>query len=478
MGVATLSACLKRAGHQIELIHISNKIDKNQFIRRIRESNPSLIAFSFISNMWPQVKELTRWAKELNIPMIHGGLHPTIMPQEVINCEGVSILCIGEGEGAIIDLCDNMQKGLSIDGISNLWIKKTSGEIIKNPVRPLIENLDDLPFLDYGIFDYPRLEDVKIMKQLAVMASRGCPYQCTYCCNHLLKTLYPNSEHYVRFKSVGRLMEDIKHGLCKYPFLEIVWFTDDTLSLDKEWFLEFADRYSREINLPYICHARANQIDPQIADAFKKSRCRHIGLGIESGDEYIRNTIMKRNLSDQQILTAYHILKDRGIETTAFNILGAPSETMGTLLETVKLNAKADPNKLTNAYFYPYKGTVLFDICKEKGYRIKQDALSFFERPILQLNTVSEEQIIFAYNYFSALTRLYKKYLGFSESLSKKLTAKTDELLCRPNFPYQLFNRIYGVFDYFKRAIMFYAGKCPPIYKTLRFLWHKIMGLF
>lgn len=455
LGIAILSACLKTVGHQTELIHISEKINKEQFKRRIQKSNPSLVAFSFISNMWPQVREFTQWISEFNIPTIHGGLHPTISPDEVISFKGVEILCRGEGEGAIVDLCNNMQEGKNIDGISNLWIKREDGKIIRNPIRPLIENLDELPFLDYDIFNYPQLEDAIIMKRLVVMASRGCHYQCTYCCNHLLKGLYPNKIDYVRFKSVDRLIQEIKQGLKEYPFLDTVRFVDDTLSFNKEWFLEFVNRYSEEINLPYTCNDRPNQIDTQIAEGFKRSHCTRVELGIESGDRYIRNNIMKRNLSDEQIKTAFTSLRGAGIKTTAFNILGVPSETMHTLLQTVKLNALVNPDNFTNAYFYPFNGTILFDICNKEGYPLKKNISSLFEKPALELNTVSEQQIIFVYKYFCILTRLYARCMSLSDSLSIKLIAKMDKLLYSRYFPYRLFNRIYGVFDYFKRIIIF-----------------------
>lgn len=440
-GVAILSSYLKAKGHQTSLIHISQKIDKEEFTAYVQDHNPDLIAFSFITKMWPQVKKFTSWVKELDIPRIHGGVQPTINPEEVIDFDGVDVLCRGEGEEALLQFCNHMEAGLDIQGIKNLWVKKRNGQVVKNPIRPLIENLDELPQPDYDLFHYSQLQDAKPMKRLVVMASRGCPYQCTYCCNHFVRSLYPNKGKYVRFKSVPKLIDEIKKGLQKYPFLETVRFFDDTLSLNKEWFDEFVEEYSKEINVQYSCNDRPNHINLHIAAGLKKSGCNLVELGIESGNDHIRNHIMRRFLSNKQIIDAFRILRSFNIKTTAFNILGVPFETMPTMLETVKLNAKAAPDQFINAYFYPFSKTDLFEICKAKGLLTDRVMYSFFEGPVLRLDTVSEDEIIFVYKYFDCLVKLYKRYMSFPSYLSTKFITKTDKLLCFKYFPYRFFNK-------------------------------------
>ena len=348
------------------------------------------------------------WVRELDFMCIHGGVHPTINPNEVISFDGVDVLCRGEGEEALLEFCDSIEKGLNIDNIKNLWIKKKNGVVIKNALRPLMENLDEIPYPDYDLFNYPDLTDAKSMKRLVVMASRGCPYQCTYCCNHYIKTLYPNRQKYVRFKSVDRLIDEIKFGLEKYPFLEKVRFFDDTLTLNKKWFAEFVVKYKSIINMPYACNDRANHIGYEVAAGLKESGCELVELGIESGNEKIRNEIMRRNMSEKQIIYAYNVLRKCDIKTTAFNIFGVPYETGKTMLETVKLNARANPDNFVNAYFYPFKGTVLYDICQTKKLSLNKKLSSFFEGPVIKLYSVSENQIIFFYKYFSILVKLYK----------------------------------------------------------------------
>jgi len=473
LGIALLSSYLKEAGHQTSLIHISERIAKEQFIEQIQKHKPDLIAFSSITNMWPQIKKFTAWVKYLDVPHIHGGAHPTVNPEEVINTDGVNFLCIGEGEKTLVEFCNCIEADENPQEIKSLWVKKKNGEIIRNTIRPLIENLDELPYLDYEIFNYAELQDAKITKRLVVMASRGCPYQCTYCCNHFFRTLYPNRKKYVRYKSVDKLINEIKFGLQKYPFLKEVAFFDDTLSLKKEWFAEFVDKYSREINLPYTCNDRLNQIDMNIAKGFKESGCKAIALGIESGNENIRNEIMKRFMTKQQIVEGFKILKSFNIETSAFNIVGVPSETIHTMLETVKINAEANPDCFTNAYFYPFKGTTLFDMCEKKGYLTNRNVSSFFEISTLNLDTVSQHQIMFIYNYFRCLVKLYKSYMNLSKDLSTKLTNITDSLLTSKYFPYRVFNGFYSSVVPLKLLMFYCLRKFPPMYNLFRAIWYK-----
>lgn len=269
------------------------------------------------------------------------------------------------------------------------------------------------------------------------------------------------------------MIKEIQFGLQKYPFLEKVAFFDDTLSLKKEWFAEFVDKYPREINLPYTCNDRLNQIDVDIAKGFKESGCKEIALGIESGNEKIRNEVMKRFMTKQQIVEGFKILRSFNIETSAFNILGVPSETIHTMLETVKVNAEANPDCFTNAYFHPFKGTALFDVCEEKGYLTNRHASSFFEKYTLNIDTLSQHQITFVYNYFRCLVKLYRSYMKLSEKLSTKLTNITDSVLTSKYFPYRISNGFYTSVVHLKLLILYCLRKFPPVYNLLRAIRHK-----
>ncbi|MBT5306011.1 MAG: radical SAM protein [Candidatus Scalindua sp.] len=307
------------------------------------------------------------------------------------------------------------------------------------------------------------------MKRLVVMASRGCPYQCTYCCNHYIKSLYPNSEKYLRFKSVDKLIDEIKSGLNKYPFLETVRFFDDTLSIKRKWFAEFVEKYSIKIHVGYFCNDRPNHIRQDIAAGYKKSGCELVEMGIESGNENIRNRIMKRFLSDKQTIDAFRILKSFNIKTTTFNILGVPSETIHSLLDTVKLNAKAGPDIFTNAFFRPFNRTKISEICEMKNVQTDREGYSFFEKPILSLDTVSEHQLIFVYKYFKILVTIYRGFMKFPRYLSIKFIAIVDKLLSSQYFPYRFFNRNFVKIDSIFLFIFSFMRRCLRFLNFIRF---------
>ena len=434
-GIAQLSSCLKQADHQTSLIHIYEKITKQQYLDRLAEHAPDIVAFSSISNLFDEIKELAIWTRQqLDAPIVYGGPHATLVPDECMDTGLFDIICRGEGEEALVELCNALDKGDKITDIQNLWVK-SDGQIYKNPIRPLIEDLDTLPSLDYELFNYENLVDATAFKRLVTMASRGCPYNCTYCCNHTFRELYPNKKSYVRFRSVDKVIEEIEKGLKKYSFCEQVRFFDDTLTLKKSWFREFVQKYKARIGLPYSINDRVNQVDEEIISLLKDSGCNLIAFGIESGNKEIREQIMKRGTSDEQIIKAFELCRKYGIQTNAFNILGVPGETFASIVDTVKLNAKAKPDYSYILYFHPYIGTELHSICAQKGYLTGKVFKTITEGPTLNLETITEKQTVFAWTFFRPMVRLYKRYYKLPEPMFKFMDKCTVRILSSRLFP-------------------------------------------
>jgi radical SAM superfamily enzyme YgiQ (UPF0313 family) len=206
IGIGCLAAALKKANHEVSLFHVTKPVSRQIFLKIIGEAKPDLVAFSSTTNMFCYVRKWARWLRERDYKghILCGGVHPILNPEEVLSSSDVDMVCIGEGEEAIVELCDRMYRGDDILSVDNIWAKGTSG-IIRNRLRPLIENLDMLPFPDREVFDFKNLELSKKGRGL-FMASRGCPYTCSYCCNHSLKEATASGRNYVRFRSVDNLM--------------------------------------------------------------------------------------------------------------------------------------------------------------------------------------------------------------------------------------------------------------------------------
>lgn len=470
IGIALLSAILKKNNFETSLIHLYEEDDKAEFLRKLSVHAPDVLAFSYGSNVFKHIIKYIEWSEVIDIPKIHGGLHPTIAPLECLDLPAVKIVCLGEGEHALVEFCEAIRDKKSFQNIQNLWIKDNN-RIIKNPVRPLIENLDELPFLDYEIFDYRRLADFNIYKRLVLMASRGCPYNCSYCCNHLLKKMYPNSSKYVRFKNPEVVINEIKKGLEKYPEIKNISFFDDTLTLDRNFFDEFYKLYRSEIGLSYSCNDRVNQVNSDISHKLVESGCTNVSLGIESGNPAIRNNIMKRNISDDQIITAFKNLKKVGIKTAAYNIFGVPEETCSTVIDTININSMAAPDKYYNAYFNAFNGTDLYDYCKQSNIIVTETGSSLFDRPTLALPTIAERKLIFFYNYFSILVFVYKVVNLIPSSLANFIRKMILITLSSNYFPHNFLNNM----CFFKfSSIEKYLRKYSLLLKVITFIRSKL----
>ena len=216
LGIQYLSSMLKKGGHEVQLL-FDPGVDDNLFIRwrALQKLNrydkllakackfpPDLVAFSVPSNLYPFVENMAALLKrELKVPAIAGGPHPTALPEYVLSNENIDMVCIGEGDYAMLELADKLENGRNVYSVPNIWFKK-NGRIIKNTLRPLIENLDSLPYPDKELFyDYGAFEEL-----IPVLAGRGCPFQCTFCFNHAYQRLYRGKGRYVRMRSVDNLI--------------------------------------------------------------------------------------------------------------------------------------------------------------------------------------------------------------------------------------------------------------------------------
>lgn len=433
-GVGYLSTVLKKAGHDVSLLHITSTPDRNQYLYLLRKSlngeNRHLIAFSATTNMFPYVQEWARWAKQEipNVFNICGGVHATLNPQDTIETDGLDCICIGEGEDALVELCNKMETGQDISKIQNLWLKEEQ-IIHKNPMRPLISPLDRLPFPDRNIFNYGQLYHEK-QGTAIVMASRGCPYNCSYCCNHALRKSYGGLGSYVRFRSVSHLIEELKEIRGNYPFVKKFSFDDDILPLYHEWFERFVCEYKKVIGIPFACNIYPSLINRDVVRLLKEAGCWEIHIGIESGNDRIRNEVLGRNVSVEQIHHAFSLCKEAGIRLYSFNMVGLPSETMRQSLETVKLNALIGIDTPQVSIFYPYKGTKLYDICRDKGLLTDKFVKSYFDDSTLHFDKLRRKQILFCMLYFRELIKVYHQLHRMKGLLSKIGIRLLDKLLC------------------------------------------------
>lgn len=441
VGVSLLSACLKKAGHQTKLFDTTfyesgektgdfyreknlaviktdlsvlgiERIKRDMiedFKEAVRDYQPDLIALSVFEVSYTQGIKLLRGVKDLKIPTIVGGVHATLSPEEVIRENGVDMVCIGDGEDALVELADRIRDREPITDIKNLWIKK-GNEIIKNDIGPP-KNLDEVPFQDWEIYDKKRLYKPflgEIRATGGFESNRGCVHSCTYCCNSAFRRVYQKYGGFYREKSMERLIAEITYFKNKYDLGFVMFVDGDFLSGGEARFLKFIELY-QSLKIPFWCETRAENITEKRVKLLEEAGCKGIALGVESGNQKIRYHLLKKYISDETIIKAFQMLRKSKIIVCANNMIGFPYESRKEIFDTIELNRKLNLNNPIVNIFNPYRGTELRDICVKKGY-ISEDTLAgdYRGQCVLNMPQISKEELLGLQRTFPLYVKLPK----------------------------------------------------------------------
>ncbi len=403
-GIGSISAVLKNAGHSTSLLYLW-RIDDGKLDERIVSFRPDLVALSLTSGFFELGCAVAKHVKaRYGLPVLLGGIHPTLCPEESIAAEGVFAICVGEGEYPTLDLCGALRDGSDPTRIPNLWVKR-NGAIHRNEPRPLIADLDSLPFPDRDIFPYDEL--LYSLPEVEFMGSRGCPFPCAYCVNHALIELYRGKGPYVRFRSVDHLLAEIEQVASRHDNIRLIGFHDDTFTINRPWLREFSERYPARFKLPFWCNSTAGKIDEETVELLKKAGCYEVRIGIESGNDRIRMELLQKKVTRAEIIKAFRLLHNAGIETYAFNMIGLPGETPAAIEDTIRLNRLVRPKEVFCSIFHPYPHTQLHKLCVEKGwYTPRQAVKSYFENDYaLRQPSISARRVLRYHDIFTVLVK-------------------------------------------------------------------------
>ena len=376
---------------QTDLSNYSVKFDKTDevadFKQILSDYKPDLIIFSVFSshlnsegeyNMYYYGRELIKKSGK-NIPVLVGGIIPTSIPEKVIHDGVTDIICLGECEEAIGELADKMEMDGDITNIKNIWVKK-GDKVYKNGVRPLINDLDKLPYMDLSIFDdksFYRPFKGRVYRAIDTEISRGCIYCCDYCVESIMQKLYGykrsqnggviKGKGYHREKSVNRIIQE--YIFLRDSFnIEFLRFQDTNfLSISEKKLIELSERFSGQVGLPFYIETRPEGITKKRASLLKKMGCVGAGMGLEVGNYSYRKGTLNRNCNNQAIIRACNNLRELGMRATTYNIIGFPGETREDIMKTIELNRMAKPESMTIAFYSPYIGTPMYGTSIKKG---------------------------------------------------------------------------------------------------------------
>jgi len=232
------------------------------------------------------------------------------------------------------------------------------------------------------------------------MVGRGCPFQCAFCINPALQHLYRGKGRFVRYRSVGHVIAEIEQVVGTYHGIRKVTFQDDILGLDRAWLTSFADEYARTIRVPFRCNLRADHVDDETLGLLRHAGCAEAWIGVECGNEDLRNRVLEKRISTEQILAAFDLMRKHGIKSKAYNMIGLPGETPAQIEETLRLNARIRPDIKNVTIFRPYPGTALYDDCRKRNWISDRKVSGYWEESILDQPALSKEDTYFYQIFF------------------------------------------------------------------------------
>lgn len=421
IGLAYVAAMLENE-HDVKIIDCAAENLSHIKLRKLFENNKPDICI--INTAIPSIKSdltVSDYLKDIDkeICTIYMGPAATTLTETVANYQNVDFVMVSEPEYTILELINYLDG--SVDNLADIKgiAFSENNKIILTEIRPLIENLDDLPFPAHHLLPLDKcfLPTVKRRPFTSILSSRGCPYQCIYC-------YMPRMGKKFRSRSANNVIDEVELVVKKMGIKQIM-FRDDVFTLDKKRVIDICKEIiARDIDIIWHCESRPDNINFEVLKIMKSAGCHLIIFGVETADEKILENI-KKNLSIDKINQAFRWCDEVGIDTGAHFIFGLPGETKETIEKTIEYAKKLEARYASFNVATPYPGTEFFDWLKERGL-IKTTDWSLYDQsgyPVFDLPTLSAEGI------WNGFQHAYKEYYNISYVVREMMKIRSfDEL--------------------------------------------------
>lgn len=360
IGLCSISAIARKGGHEVHLCEV-NTADP---LGRTKALEPDIVAYSSSTGEAKHYLKINQSIKKAlpDVFTVMGGPHPTFYPEVVL--EGaLDAACAGEGEGAFAELLHAVKNKMAPESIPNIVTAKNRQHF---SLRHLVEDIDSLPFPDYALlYDNTPMGSYPLKN---FITSRGCPYDCTYCFNASWRKMYEGLGSAVRRHSVDYVIDDIKQVRSRWP-LSFVKFYDDIFTYRADdWLEEFSTKYRRQIGLPFFILTRADLLTEDMVRLLKEAGCQTISMSIEAGNAEVRAELLKRRMSDEQIIFAHRLCDKYGIRTFTNCIVGLPGTTISDDIKSLDLAIRSRATWAEFLIFHPYPKTELGEQTIRQGF--------------------------------------------------------------------------------------------------------------
>lgn len=365
LGVLYLATVLRQNGVDVKIIDWNTKeYDIDTIKNIILEENPDVVG---ISAMTPHIPLVLKFAKALkngnnSIKICLGGPHVNSTKDEIFKfTNDIDFVVYGEGENTLSELMGRLddEEYSNVDGL----IYSEGGKVTVNKPREFIQNLDRLPFPDLSLIDIDEYSIFhgKHKPVTSIMATRGCPYRCTFC------DVYLTHGHKLRYRSPKNVVDELEHNYKNYGVKEVV-IKDSTLTINRKWISGLCQEIKkRNLKLSWLCNTRVDKIDKELLTLMKKSGCRQISYGVESGSQEVLDSI-KKGITIEQIKEAFEVTHKVGIETQAFFMIGNPGDNIQNVKKTIELAKDINPDYADIGATIAYPNTDLYKWGVKTGF--------------------------------------------------------------------------------------------------------------
>jgi len=420
MGLAYLATALRQAGIDVAVLDAATEspaieiekdlirfgLDAKELHKLITKLKPDVVGIGcFFSSRFPAVLEAAKVIKNVDshIVTVTGGIHPSLMPRSVCSHPQIDFVVVGEGERIIVDLIESVSGKRSFDEVEGLAFKRDGGVTV-NSRNSYIEDLDSVGFPAWDLFDMERYLTINEGRwglgrgrYAPVVTSRSCPYRCTFCSIHSVMGLKYRA-HSPRY--VVEMIETLVNGYD----VEEISFEDDNLTYDKDRFEDICRgiverKLKIRWNTPNGVHV--GSLDRTSLEWAKRSGCDSLNLAVESGDDFIRNRVIKKGLKSEKIYEIANACREEGVKANAYFVIGMPGETDDSIKKTQKYIRDLKFNNLSIFIATPLPGTKLYDECIAKGY-IDEDSFdtdfisykaTIFTQPSIQTPEFNQQKV-------------------------------------------------------------------------------------
>jgi len=412
----------ERRGDSVQVLDM--EVDDASLQQVVKEHPPDVIGITAntiqIEDAWQVAQEL-KGATHATIVL--GGPHPTFLATESVGRPEIDVVVRGEGELTWVDLCAHLERGESLDGVEGITYQ-TDGQVLGNPDRPVIDDVDSLPFPAYHLFRMDRYTNLQPTldgvegTSYPILTSRGCPYRCTYCSQILPRRW--------RARSAENVVAEWRWLVRELGAKEI-GVLDDSFNMDRQRVLDICDLIIAEglNHVPWIMinGIRANLVDEELLGRMCEAGCIRTAFGVESGNQRILDTVIDKRLTLDQVRAAFKAAKAVGMETIGFFIIGLPGETKETMEDTIRFACELDPVVANFSMATPFPGTEMYRQVMENGRLLVKDwgEFAFFENKA-QFETDDMPAELVEQKWQEAYRRFYLRPSRVAHTLLRKRT--------------------------------------------------------